>query len=582
MLSSTFVDEDGIYDPTHFNDRLLLGLKGTMSEAELHVLRARLRGGIINKARRGELWISPPVGLAYDTTGEVVLDPDKQVQESLRLLFETFRRTGSATATVKAFRQQGLLFPRRLRAGACKGELVWTALGHNHTLRILHNPRYAGAFVFGRSRTQKTVQGGLTVKWLPRDQWDTLIPNACPGYISWEEYEQNQQRLCETAQGWGADRRKSPPREGPALLQGLVVCGICGNRMTVRYHTQRGLLCPEYLCQSAGIEHAVPICQQIPGAAIDRIVGEILIEAMSPITLEVALAVQQELQSRLEEADRSRQTHVERARYEAELAQRRYLRVDPDNRLVADTLEADWNNKLRALAEVQREYERRHQADREVLSEEQRTALFSLTTDFPRLWRDPTTPSRERKRMVRLLLEDVTLIREDKITIHIRFRGGVQKTLTLPLPLNAWQQRSTGRDVIQEIDRLLDRHNDHEIAAILNEGGYRSGEGRSFRVSIVRRIISNYGLKTRFDRLREAGMLTLHEMANLLDVSEQTVKIWKDNGLLAAQPYNERDQCLYQHPGEKQPRKMQGIKLSERPRLSTVKSNHANEVQYEA
>jgi len=546
------------------------------------VLRARLRGGIINKARRGELWITPPVGLAHDTTGEVVLDPDKQVQESLRLLFDTFRRTGSATATVKAFRQQGLLFPRRLRAGACKGELVWTALGHNHTLRILHNPRYAGAFVFGRSRTQKTVQGGLTVKWLPQDQWDTLIPDAHPGYISWEEYEQNQQRLRETAQGWGADRRKSPPREGPALLQGLVVCGICGNRMTVRYHTQRGLLCPEYLCQSAGIEHAVPICQQIPGAAIDRIVGEILIEAMRPITLEVALAVQQELQSRLEEADRSRQTHVERARYEAELAQRRYLRVDPDNRLVADTLEADWNNKLRTLAEVQREYERRRQADREVLSEEQRTALFSLTTDFPRLWRDPTTPSRERKRMVRLLLEDVTLIRDDKITLHIRFKGGVQKTLTLPLPLNAWQQRSTGPDVIQEIDRLLDRHNDHEIAAILNEGGYRSGEGRSFRVSIVRRIISNYGLKTRFDRLREAGMLTLHEMANLLDVSEQTVKIWKANGLLAAQPYNERDQCLYQHPGEKQPRKMQGIKLSERPRLSPVKSNHANEVQYEA
>jgi DNA invertase Pin-like site-specific DNA recombinase len=582
LTDTLILDEDGIYDPTHFNDRLLLGLKGTMSEAELHVLRARLRGGIINKARRGELWITPPVGLAHDTTGEVVLDPDKQVQESLRLLFDTFRRTGSATATVKAFRQQGLLFPRRLRAGACKGELVWTALGHNHTLRILHNPRYAGAFVFGRSRTQKTVQGGLTVKWLPQDQWDTLIPDAHPGYISWEEYEQNQQRLRETAQGWGADRRKSPPREGPALLQGLVVCGICGNRMTVRYHTQRGLLCPEYLCQSAGIEHAVPICQQIPGAAIDRIVGEILIEAMSPITLEVALAVQQELQSRLEEADRSRQTHVERARYEAELAQRRYLRVDPDNRLVADTLEADWNNKLRTLAEVQREYERRRQADREVLSEEQRTALFSLTTDFPRLWRDPTTPSRERKRMVRLLLEDVTLIRDDKITLHIRFKGGVQKTLTLPLPLNAWQQRSTGPDVIQEIDRLLDRHNDHEIAAILNEGGYRSGEGRSFRVSIVRRIISNYGLKTRFDRLREAGMLTLHEMANLLDVSEQTVKIWKANGLLAAQPYNERDQCLYQHPGEKQPRKMQGIKLSERPRLSPVKSNHANEVQYEA
>jgi len=570
LTDTLILDEDGIYDPAHFNDRLLLGLKGTMSEAELHVLRARLRGGIINKARRGELWISPPVGLTYNSAGEVILDPDKQVQESLRLLFGTFRSSGSATATVKTFRQQGLRFPRRLRAGARKGELVWTALGHSQTLRVLHNPRYAGAFVFGRSRTQKTVEGGLTMKWLPRDQWDTLIPEVHPGYISWEEYEQNQRRLRENAQGWGGDRRKSPPREGPALLQGLVVCGVCGNRMTVRYHTQRGLLCPEYLCQISGIEHAAPICQQIPGAAIDRIVGEILIEAMSPMALEVALAVQQELQSRLEETDRLRRKQVERARYEAELAQHRYLRVDPDNRLVADTLEADWNNKLRALAEAQQEYERRSQADREVLGDEQRAALFSLVTDFARLWRDQATPYRERKRMVRLLLEDVTLTRGDRITLQIRFKGGVHKSVTLPLPLNAWQQRSTSPDAVQEIDRLMDRNNDHEIAAILNERDYRSGEGLPFRASIVRRIARNYRLKSRFDRLREAGMLTVREMSTLLGVTPQTVKIWKNHGLLAAREYNDKNGCLYEHPGAVRPRKMQGSKLSTRPRLSSI------------
>ncbi len=583
LTDTLILDEDGIYDPAHFNDRLLLGLKGTMSEAELHVLRARLRGGIINKARRGELWISPPVGLAYDNAGGVILDPDKQVQGSLQLLFATFRRTGSAMATVKAFRQQSLLFPRRLRGGAIKGELVWARLEHSQTLRILHNPRYTGAFVFGRSRTRKNSDGSVGVKWLPRDQWDTLIPDAHPGYITWAEYEHNQSQLRENAQASGADRRRSPPREGPALIQGLVVCGKCGNRMTIRYHTRGGRLCPEYVCQMSGIENAAPFCQRIHGAAIDRVIGEILIEAMNPMVLEVALAVQHELQSRLEEADRLRQTHVERARYEAELAQRRYLRVDPDNRLVADTLEADWNNKLRALAEAQEEYERRCQADREELSENQRAALFSLTTDFPRLWRDPRTPSRERKRMVRLLLQDVTLMRDDRITMHIRFKGGVHKTVTLPLPLNAWQQRSTSREVVEEIDQLLDRHNDHEIATILNERGYRSGEGHSFRASIVRRITNNYGLKTRFDRLRKAGMLTLQEMAHLLGVSEQTVKTWKKHGLLTGHEYNRKNECLYERPGENPPRKMQGLKgkLSKRSRLSPFLSDHANEVQYE-
>jgi DNA invertase Pin-like site-specific DNA recombinase len=581
LTDTLILDEDGIYDPSHFNDRLLLGLKGTMSEAELHVLRARLRGGIINKARRGELWIMPPVGLVYNDQGEVILDPDEQVQQSLRLLFETYRRTGSATATVKYFRQQGLMFPRRLRRGPRPGELVWGELGHTQTLRILHNPRYAGTFVFGRSKTQKNVDGGVTIRWLPRDQWDTLIPGNHAGYISWEEFEENQRRFRETAQACGQDRRQSPPREGPALLQGLVVCGICGNRMTVRYHVRKGHLCPEYVCQKEGIECAERKCQQIPGVGIEQTVGNLLIEAMSPVALDVALAVQEELQSRLEEADRLRQTQVERARYEAELAQRRYLRVDPDNRLVADTLEADWNRKLCELDEAQKEYERKREADRLVLNEEERTALFSLVTDFPRLWRDPHTSHRDRKRMVRLLIEDVTLRRDQKIMLQIRFKGGAHKTVMIPLSPNAWQQRLTPHEVVEGIDRLLEQYNEIEIAEILNKRGYRSGEGCLFSASIVCRIRSRYGLKNRFDRMREAGLLTVKEMAELLAVSEGTVKTWKKHGILTAHAYNDRDQCLYEHPGDDPPSKMQGKKLIHRKHFHTLQSDHANEVQYE-
>jgi hypothetical protein len=217
LTETLILDEDGLYDPAHFNDRLLLGLKGTMSEAELHVLRARLRGGIVNKARRGELDVPLPVGVVYDTAGRVGLDPDRQVQETLRTFFQTFRRTGSATATVKAFRDQQIAFPRRARYGAHQGETLWGRLEHSRVLWVLHNPRYAGAFFFGRSRQRHTADARLVSERLPREEWTALIPNAHVGYITWEDFEENQRRLRENAQANGADRRRSPPREGPSF-----------------------------------------------------------------------------------------------------------------------------------------------------------------------------------------------------------------------------------------------------------------------------------------------------------------------------------------------------------------------------
>ena len=580
-LSETLIlDEDGLYNPNDFNDRLLLGLKGTMSEAELHLLRARLRGGILSKARRGELPVPLPVGLVYDEQGRVRLDPDAQVRESLGLFFEAFLRAGSAFGALKAFQRQGLLFPRRLRKGPRKGELVWGELTHSRALQVLHNPRYAGAFVFGRTRTRKRAQGGATYTKLPREQWDTLIPNAHEGYITWAAYEDNQRRLRECAQAHGTDRRKSPPREGPALLQGLVLCGVCGKRMTVRYHTRGGRQSPDYICERDGIEHGRPACQQIPGASTDDAIGELLLKTLTPMALEVALEVQQELLAQVEEADRLRARQVERARYEADLAQQRYLRVDPRNRLVADALEADWNGALRALQQAQDDFDRQRQADRVGVDPEARARILALATDFPKLWQAPTTSDRDRKRLVRLLLEDVTLIKKETIAAHVRFKGGATTTLAVPRPLGGFQEWKTPPEIVAEIDRLLDSHTVGQIASLLNAQGLRSGKGRPFNRNLLGQLCMRYRLKSRYTRLREAGMLTLGETAQRLGISKGTVNRWRAHGLLRAHLLNDANAYLFEPPGPDAPVKCQGRRLSDRPRPRQLCAQPYNEVQY--
>lgn len=581
LTDTLILDEDGIYNPSDFNDRLLLGLKGTISDAELHVLRARLRGGILNQARRGALKSPLPVGLVYDPAGNVALDPDAQVRKSITHLFETFERTGSASATVKHFRTEGLRFPRRPRGGARKGELLWEELRHWRVLRVLHNPRYAGAFAFGQTRTHKRPGERLEVEALPREEWTALIPGAHPGYVSWEKFEANLVRLRDNAQAHGKDRRKSPPCEGPALLQGLAVCGVCGQRMTVRYHVRKGRQWPEYVCQREAIETATAKCQNIPGLGIDQSIGALLVTSVTPVTLEVALQVQLELDSRADEASALRRQRVERARYEADLARRRFMDADPSNRLVVDVLEAEWNGKLRTLNDAQEELERRKAEDHVALDDERRKSILSLATDFPRLWNDPKTPQRERKRMVRLLLEDVTLTRGDDIAVGVRFRGGVTQSLNMPLAQPAWQLRQTSKEVVAQIDTLLDAHTDGEIARILNERGLVSGEGKAFHHHMVARVRQAYELKSRHDRLRDAGMLTLAEIALQLDVATTTVKTWRNHGLLRAHAYNDKDECLYEPPGDQAPVKKQGSKLSKRS-LSKNPSNRAKEVQCEA
>jgi DNA invertase Pin-like site-specific DNA recombinase len=547
-LSATLIlDEDGLYDPAHFNDRLLLGLKGTMSEAELHVLKARLRGGILSKAQRGELKMPLPVGLVYDPAQRVVLDPDKQLQSTLRHFFETFRRTGAAWATVQAFAKEGLKFPRHAQAGS--GQLIWQPLHHSKALDTLHNPRYAGAFCFGKSRTWKDPQGRWHCVSLPREQWPILIKDAHPGYISWEEFEENQKRLKHNQQARAIERQSGPPREGPALLQGLVICGKCGRRMTLRYHQRAGRLSANYVCQKQSVEECHPVCQNIPGGVVDDALSALIIQSISPLALEVALNVQQQLQERLAEADRLRRQYVERAAYEAEQARIRYMRVDPNNRLVADTLEALWNDKLRQLEQARQDYEKQRESAERTISQQQKAQILALAEDFPRLWNNPATSDRDRKRMARLILEDVALNRDQTlISVQVRFKGGAAKSLSLPMPPNAWQLRKTKAEIVAEIDRLLERCTDSEIAAELNKKGWRSSANQPFSAWIIYHLRKSHKLISRTERLRAKGLLNAREIATLVGTKPLLVDYWRQQGLLEGIRLNDKNEYLYERP----------------------------------
>jgi hypothetical protein len=475
----------------------------------------------------------------------VVRDPDERVRSAVTLFFDTFQRTGAATATVRHFRDQGLLFPVRPRSGPQQGEVIFRPLRHSQALKMLRSPRYAGAFAYGRTRSRRKPDGGVRTCQLPRGDWQVLLHDAHEGYITWAQYDANLVRLRENAQAFGRERG-TPPREGPALLQGLALCGRCGDRMRVRYHVRRdGTRAPSYICD-AFRTHGGRTCQHLPGTTLDEAIGTLLVEVMTPLHLEVALAIDDELRARAEALDRLRRQHVESARYEAELAERRYRRVDPDHRLVADALEADWNHALRRFTEAREAYEQQRHAQPGCLDAARRQEILALATNFPRLWRNPRTPQREKKRIVRLLVEDVTLIKCEAITAHIRFRGGATRTLTLPLPRSGRELRQTDPAIIHRIDCLLDDHPEDEIAELLNQEDLRTGAGLRWTPFLVQDHRRRHGLKTRYLRLRERGLWTIQEVATYLGISAVSVGKRLAAGRLKAYRCDLRNQCLFE------------------------------------
>jgi len=583
LADTLILDEDGIYDPSHFNDRLLLGLKGTMSEAELHMLHARLIGGQINKARRGELWLRPPIGFIYDAQNQMIIDPDEQIQQAVRLVFETFRRTGSAERVVKYFSQEEILFPRRIASGPRTGEVVFVPLEHSRVLHLLHNPRYAGAYVYGRTRQRKVVLGASThYRRLSRDEWKVFIPNAHPGYLSWEAYEENQARLRANAAGYGWDRRRSPAREGVALLQGIMICGRCGRRMRVRYHTKNGHAIPTYACVRDAIQKSESACQIISGNTVDEAVSRTILGSVTPTSLDIALEVFEELRARKAEVARLHRAHVERIPYAAQLAQQQYMLVRPENRLVADTLERQWNEKLRQLAEAEEEYSRVSRSDSPSVSEEEKRTIHRLVSDLPRVWNDPRTPSREKKRMLRLLIEDVTVLKDQEIRIQIRWKGGATTELHCPLPLSAPQLRRTPQDIIEIVRALAIEQTDAQIARTLNMRWLRTGTGLVFTAVGVKRVRHAYRIDSFWKHLRKTGWLTATEMAHRLQVHPSTAKRFAQEGVLRAVRANDKGEILFEPPTGPLPHAHGGKRYRDRRVYSKLAPHRRKEVQSDA
>ena len=581
MTETLILDEDGLYDPCTFNDRVLLGLKGDISAWELHGLRARLNGGILNKARKGELRLPAPIGYVYNGLGKLVLDPDERVRDSVRHLFVTFDRTGSAYAVVREFRQKGLLFPGRGRGASPAKPVHWLPLDHHRVLEVLHNPRHAGAFVFGASRTRKNpATGHYVTRQLPQEEWAVFLPGAHEAYISWQQYLRNLERLKGNAAAHGADRRHGPPRAGPALLQGLVICGRCGRRMTVRYHARRTGLAPTYYCVRESIETTGPPCLIIPGSGVDKVIGDLLLDSVTPLQVAVSEEVFREIHARRGEVVRLHREKLEQAKHEAAVAQHRFLRVNPDNRLVADTLEREWNVALQGVGRAQEECEKLSKEEEKSLTPEEEGRIHQAIAKFREVWEDPRTPSADRKRMARLLLEDVTLVRQDGIVAKVRFKGGATAERKVPLlpAKNEWLR--TPEPTLARIRELSKEMTADAMIPRLREEGLLSAHGGSLTRASIHVLRSKHRIPGPLRYWRSQGYLTGKEMASLLGVVPATVCQWASEGKLRTKRIDERGRMVYEplRTGDAVPERWSNLRgpkaLRENP------PNPMREVQY--
>jgi hypothetical protein len=421
----------------------------------------------------------------------------------------------------------------------------------------------AGAYAYGRRRYRRAINGKKILQRRDHDDWLACIPDAHPGYISWERFQENLSVLKANGQGYEV-ARASPPREGTALLQGRAVCGRCGRHFRIRYAARRGRLEGWYICDRANGDRGEPSCQSIAGPPIDKAIGMLIGQEMTPAAVELSLEIRKEIEDRYEEADRLRCRAIERAQIEADLARRRFMLVDPNNRLVADTLEGEWNDKLRVLAKAHDDRERAREQDQLILDEAVRERLIAMTADFNKLWADPDTPNRERKRLLAHIIEDVTLIKmpaEGTTKIHVRFKGGKIQTLTTMSPKSSAQQVKTLSAIVELVDKLLDEHIYSEIAELLNQQGYRPGgsvrPGRHatrFTTLRVAYLAHRYKLRSRYDRLRDRGMLTKREAAARLNIHETTLTRWTEHGLITRHAYDGQH-YLYELPVSNLPRK---------------------------
>ena len=530
------LDEDGLYDPNVGNDRLLLGFKGALSEYEMQSIRARLLGGQRSKARRGELKLRLPLGLVYNDRDEVAFDPDGAIVEAVSQVFATFRRTGSAMQTLKWYRQNAVRLPTR--PYAIKGEVVWAVPLHSHILAIIRNPRYAGCFVYGRTQTRKPPNGKVKHRNLSIKDWQVCIPEAHPGYLDWDEYRRNQETLKKNYASFQPGEGRQPtPRSGLALLQSRVSCGHCVHRMSRHY-------CPAqpnrnqkarwyYHCKQNIVRQGTRTCQSLGGPEVDAAVSNFMVAAMNEKNLALTIAVHEQVRADYAAADRQHANQIEALRTEADTARRRYLAVTPSNCQVVATLEAEWNTRLETLARAVAERERLTKLHEQFISAEHDQRILELTHDFNRVWNAPTTSQVDRKRLLALLIEDVTLTRENyRATVGLRWRGGKTHTLQIDLPKPfCFNRQHVPRDepTKLEIKELVDQgHDNRTIAKELNRRGRKDAQGDDFFARRVQdcRYYWKWPSCTQIHRakLREQGYVSELELAAILKVDPTTLR----------------------------------------------------------
>jgi DNA invertase Pin-like site-specific DNA recombinase len=527
ITGTLLIDADGVYDPADVNDRMLLGMKSTLGEVELHVMAQRLQEAKRAAAARGELRTPLPVGYVHDAAGDVVIDPDAEVQAAIGDVFAAFTACGSAYGVVAAF--AGRRFPLRAYGGAWAGQLRWGKLTHARVLGVLKNPCYAGAYVHGRYCSRRTVDPDGTVHTRlaerPRAEWPVLIKDHHEGYITWAGYLANEAKLAASRTNAGA----RPPREGPALCQGIIMCGSCGKPMRTNYHTDQR---PSYECSSRADRLTTPTCRPVAAATVDDAVAGVLLDALTPGQVALALSAAGEVASRHRRISRAAELAAERARYEANRAERAFCAVEPENRLVARSLEARWEARLTALAEAGQALQAA--ADRLPPLPSQ-ADLEKLAADLPGLWHAPSTSSKDRKRLLRTLIADVTLLPEPgqaKVRIGIRWHTGATDELTAARPLPPGPAKRSPSPAIEMVRQLGPLIPTPELARRLNAAGLVTGHGRPFDVKAVQWIRHAYNIPA--PEPYAAGEVSAAEAAYRLGCSTSVIYHWIHTGQLTA------------------------------------------------
>jgi excisionase family DNA binding protein len=534
-LTGTLVaDSDGIYCPGNFNDRMLLGLKGTLAEAELHLIRARLDGGLRNKAARGELELSLPVGLDRDEDGRIAMSADEQVRHAIGHVFELWRRLGSARQVVICLRDEGQRLPRRTVG---QRRVRWMPASYGAIRAFLTNPAYAGAFVFGRTVQRRELDEHGRVRRraveLPIEEWSVCLPEHHAGYVSWQEYLATRERLRQNMRSRGEGGGAA--REGLALLQGILRCGRCGRRMQVAYSGREGRS-PRYACVRAHHHHGADHpCQSVGGLRLDNAVAGAFLDAVSPAGVRVCTETVGELERQHEERLGGQRLAVERAQFEAGRAERQFDACEPENRLVARTLERAWEQALARLESERRKLAELEARRPEPLTQAERQALSQLARDLPRLWNASTTAPRDRKELLRTLISEVVVtIKQEprRAEVEIIWEGGARTELRVPLIRRGAERNRTNEDTVELIRRLAAHTADQQIAAILNKQGRRTGTGLPFNQLRVKYVRQQHEIPAAPPPEPGRGLLTIEHAAGQLGVSNATVYRWLRAGLL--------------------------------------------------